>query len=378
MLPRSTDDLPHLLGSCSPGNRSCEEVLLKSPARTGDHHWLKVAKTNVGTQQVRAAIARSVQIDVDLVSCAGNRDRAGRCIQWFSVPSDAVDHPGPLRRAGVQGKMQVLELTSSHKPVTPVLVERLRWQVLLKQSAANDGYLTARRLIDRLRLVGMPNYIAPERFGTAGTLAKWGRMLLEGRRLPTQVSGTGVDMARCLRAAQESLFNRYLATRVADGLLGACLVGEVLRGSRQDITVIEDPAHALKRLSSWEAVALGPLYGTGMTPAAGEALIREQQILADAHLDGSRIERLHGERRAIRVQPSKATVDPEGANLRLTCDLPTDTYISVLLAEFLTPEDDQKVIRDGEEDPDASVFGAGEADALGAVEEPEDDPEDQP
>ncbi len=249
MLPRATDDLPRLHGRCATKDRSCEEVLLKAPARTGDHHWLKVAKTNLGTQQVRAAIARSVGIEVELVACAGNRDRAGRCVQWFSVPAEAVDHPGPLRRAGVQGKMQVLELTASHKPVTPALVERLRWTLTLRGAAGNDGYLTARRLLDRLRLGGSPNYVALERFGEGGSFARWGRLLLAGRRLPPQVAATGIDSARCLRAAQEWLFNRYLAGRVTDRLLASCLAGEVVRGSRGEVAVVVDQAHGEKRFA---------------------------------------------------------------------------------------------------------------------------------
>ena len=350
MLPRATHDLPHLIGTCAPQDRSCEEILLKSPARTGDHLWLKVAKTNLGTQQVRAAIARSVQIDVDLVSCAGNRDRSGRCIQWFSVPADAVEHPGPLRRAGAQGKMQVLELTASHKPVTPALVERLRWQVVLRRSAGDDGYLVARRLLDRLRLAGCPNYYASERFGAAGVFAKWGRMLLEGKRLPAAVTASGVDASRCLRAGQEWLFNGYVATRLADGLLGACLPGEVIRGSRQDISVVDDQAHVEKRFASWEAVALGPLFGAGMVPAEGDAWAREEATLHAANLDATRLERLHGDRRAIRVQPGKASIDPDGPHLRLNVELPIDSYITVLLAEFLSGTD----VHQGEQEPQAA------------------------
>jgi tRNA pseudouridine13 synthase len=340
MLPRATDDLPRLIGRCATKDRSCEEVLLKEPARTGDHHWLKVAKTNLGTQQVRAAIARSVGIDVELVECAGNRDRAGRCVQWFSVPAEAVDHPGPLRRAGVQGKMQVLELTASHKPVTPALVERLRWKLTLRGAAAGEGYLNARRLLDRLRHSGSPNYVALERFGEGGSFARWGRMLLEGRRLPPQVAASGIDGPRCLRAAQEWLFNRYLAARVGDRLLASCLPGEVVRGSRGEVMVVEDQAHGEKRFASWEAVALGPLFGTGMLPAAGEAAAREAAVLAANELAPAQVARLHGERRAIRFQPGKAGVDPAGGDLTLACELPTDAYISELLAEFLAPSPD--------------------------------------
>ena len=335
MLPRATDDLPRLPGRCSPQERSCEEVLLKAPARTGVHHWLKVAKTGLGTQQVRAAIARSVGLDAEVVACAGNRDRAGRCVQWFSLPEALVDHPGPLRRAGVQGKMQVLELTASHKAVTPELVERLSWTLTLRGAAAGDGYRAARRLLDRLRHAGCPNYVAPERFGAAGAHARLGRKLLAGGRLPPQAAAAGTDAGRCLRAAQEWLFNRYLAARVADGLLARCLPGDVVRGSRGEVALAGDPAHSEKRFASWEAVALGPLFGEGMLPAAGEAAAREAAVLVENELSPAQLKRLHGERRAVRYQPGRASIDPAGGDLVLNCELPTDAYVSELLAEFL-------------------------------------------
>ena len=99
MRIRVTEMLPGVMARCRRADRSCEEVLAKQPANTGDYFWLKVQKIDLGTTQVRAAIARSVKIDPELVSCAGQRDRQGRCVQWFSVPAEPIDHPGPLRRA---------------------------------------------------------------------------------------------------------------------------------------------------------------------------------------------------------------------------------------------------------------------------------------
>ena len=326
MLPYTSRGLPGVKGRVALADCTCEEVLRHQPAQTGDHWWVKAVKTNLGTGQARDAIARSVNVDPELVACAGRRDRQGHCTQWFSLPAAAVDHPGPLRRAGCHGKLRVLELTASHKPVTPALVARLRWSARLHDAAQEDGYRKARQVLDALRLGGCPNYVAPSRLGESGNLAKWGRLLLQGRHLPPAVLSTGISKARCLRACQEWLFNRYLARRVEDGLLATCLPGDVMLTSLGTQETVSDPAHAQRRMDSWEAVPLGPLFGADLPPAA-EADLTEEQLGC-----------LRGSRRAIRFQPTKALIDIDGADLILTCELPTDASIAVLLEEFVKPE----------------------------------------
>jgi tRNA pseudouridine13 synthase len=336
MRIRVTDHLPGVNARCRRADRSCEEVLARQPARTGPYVWLKVEKTDLGTTQVRAAIARAVKIDPALVSCAGNRDRHGRCIQWFSVPEEPLDHPGPLRRAGVAGKMRVLELTQAHKPVTPETIERLRWRCTLKGGRTDDGYQRAKAIVDRLRHTGLPNYL-PENPGDDGSQAHWGNELLHGRPLPRAVAAN-VGAGRCLRAIQAALFDHHLASRVADGLLDRVLPGDLLRsatGTQEVVTVVE---HAQKRVATWEATVLGPLFGDGMAAVAGEAAEREAATLADAGLTAQQVRQLHGSRRALRVQPAKAVVDLDGDDLVVQCELPVESAITTLLDELIKPQ----------------------------------------
>ena len=338
MRARVTDNLPGVIARCRRADRTCEEVLAKQPAKTGEYFWLKVEKTDLGTTQVRAAIARAVKIDPELVSCAGNRDRHGRCIQWFSVPEAPLDHPGPLRRAGVAGKMRVLELTQSHKPVTADTIERLRWRCTLRGGRAEDGYQRAKAIMDRLRHVGLPNYL-PENPGDDGTQAHWGNELLRGGRLPRSVAAN-VGAGRCLRAIQSALFDHHLGSRVADGLLDQVLPGDLLRSSTgvDDVVGDSDLAHAQKRLGAWEAVVLGPLFGSGMAPVAGVAAEREAATLSDAGLTPAQVQQLHGGRRALRIQPAKTLVDFDGDDLVIHCELPEEAAIATLLDELIKPQ----------------------------------------
>jgi tRNA pseudouridine13 synthase len=335
MLPLATAALPGTGGTVDLG-RTCEEVLAKQPAGTGGHIWVRVAKEDLSTQQARAAVARSAGIAVELVGFAGNRDRIGTCAQWFSVPGELLENPGALKRAGTQGKMRVLEITASHKPIDEAVVARLRWRVRIRDGAREGGYQRARAVLDQLRRAGMPNYVPAQRFGRDGSFAKLGKLLAQGKRLPHR-AGAEADEGRCLRAWQESLFDRWLARRVADGLLGTCLEGEVVLNRLGETAVVAFRDHVQKRMDSWEVVPLGPLFGADMEGATGEALARERAVLDDAGMDDESVARLRGSRRAARAQPANVTVDPEGDDLAIACELPCDAYVSVLLDEVVKP-----------------------------------------
>jgi tRNA(Glu) U13 pseudouridine synthase TruD len=141
-----------------------------------------------------------------------------------------------------------------------------------------------------------------------------------------------------MRAIQEALFNHHLSARVSDHLLDKVLAGDVIRDSAGLDSLVEDVEHATKRIRSWESVILGPLFGAGMMTARTTAVERELATLADAEVKVDHVSMLHGERRPLRVQPAKTLVDLSGDDLVVSCELPCETAITVLLDELLKPE----------------------------------------
>lgn len=333
MLPRSSEGLPGTGGRLALA--SAEEVLAKQPADTGDYMWVKVHKdSGLGTTQVRQALARAVNIPVELVADAGNRDRQGSFVQWFSLPMEPIENPGPIKRAGVHGKMRVLEVTYSHKPFCAAFVERVRWKIKLAHANREDGYQKAKAILDHLRVNGVPNYVAQSRLGPDGQWARWGKLLLRGERLPAKVSRGGeTTPGTCLRAVQDWLFNRWVANRVNDGLLARSLVGDRLRSRLGTEELVVDTAHADKRIATWEATVLGPLIGLGMSPVGGDAEQRELALLAEAEIGA--VDRLQGERRALRFQPQKTVLDLEREDLLLTCEIPPEANMLGVVEEIL-------------------------------------------
>jgi tRNA(Glu) U13 pseudouridine synthase TruD len=171
-------------------------------------------------------------------------------------------------------------------------------------------------------------------------LARLGRLVLSGKPLPRQAAARNIDRERCRRAMQGHLFNRWLMARVQDGLLGRCVIGDRLRGRTGEEELVTDPTHAGKRLESWEAVVLGPMFGAGLSPVGGEAERREAELLAAADLTMDHLASLDGHRRAARIQPLKALIDVKSIDLVVTCELPVESSIDAILREII--KDDAK------------------------------------
>ncbi|MFM2089817.1 MAG: hypothetical protein RLZZ127_306 [Planctomycetota bacterium] len=323
MPARICADLPPLDAPWDPAATACEEVLLRQPGGTG-HWWVQVEKRGLGTGQARQAVARAAGVDPDHVGCAGHRDRHARSTQWFSVSAERCEHPGPLRRAGAHGRMRVLQVVPGSRPVGPGSVARLRWRLTLK--GAGGSYLAARTLAERLRLKGLPNRIGridPD-------LARWGDLLLAGRRLPEAVAARRPDPRRLLLAAQADRFNRWLDARIADGLLDQVVTGD--RIEADGLHMADDPAAWAARVAAWSATVCGPLLGHGCPPAAGAAAEREAALWAD--LDPRAVDGLAGGVRPCRIHPGRMAIDPDGANLVIGADLPAEVFPDAILFEL--------------------------------------------
>ena len=323
MPVRVCADLPTLDAPWDAAATACEEVLVRPPSGTG-HWWVQVEKRGLGTGQARQAVGRAAGVDVEFVGCAGHRDRHARSTQWFSVSVERCEHPGPLRRAGAHGRMKVLQVVSGSRSVGPWAVARLRWRLRLK--GAGGAYLAARALAERLRLKGLPNRIGR----IDGDLARWGDLLLAGKRLPESVAGRRPDPRRLLLAAQGDRFNRWLDARIADGLIDQVIAGD--RIDADGLHTADDPATWALRVAAWSATVCGPLVGDGCQPAAGAAGEREAALWAD--LDPRALRSIAGGVRPCRIHPGRLGIDPDGKDLLVSADLPAEVFPDAILYEM--------------------------------------------
>jgi tRNA pseudouridine13 synthase len=93
-------------------------------------------------------------------------------------------------------------------------------------------------------------------------------------------------------------------------------------------------------------VLAGPLFGPKMIATEGEAASREQAVLAEWNLapaDFTRFAKLtSGTRRPLIVWPGNLSIRAEESDLRIDFELPSGSYATSLLREFMKSSADER------------------------------------
>jgi tRNA pseudouridine13 synthase len=334
-LPLVTADLPGSGGAvkASPEDFRVDEVPAYLPQGTGPHLWLRVEKRDRTTRDVVRALAAALGIPDREVGYAGLKDRAAVTTQWLSFP--VARDPDPASLAG-EG-FSVLE-ASRHQ--NKLRTGHLRGNVFAAVVRGGD-LERARACAEALAARGLANFFGAQRFGAAGRNAELGRRLLLGELGDPEVRRAARDRflrRLVLSAWQSRLFNAWLTERLRDGLFETALRGDVLKKlDSGGLFTCEDPAVDGPRVARFEVSHAGPMFGHKLRPATGEALPREERLLAAEGVGTSDLARGGGEtegtRRAGRL-PVAIALEPVEGGYRARFELPRGSYATVVLGEL--------------------------------------------
>jgi tRNA pseudouridine13 synthase len=169
--------------------------------------------------------------------------------------------------------------------------------------------------------------------------------MLQGRLDAAEVRRAARD--RFLRrlvisAWQARLFNLWLTQRLAEGLFATALRGDVLKKlATGGLFTCEDPEAGTARAAAFEISPAGPMFGHKMRPAAGDALAREERLLAEDGMTASDLARGGGEsegtRRAGRI-PLALGIEPLDDGYLVEFELPKGSYATVVMRELVKGE----------------------------------------
>lgn len=332
-MPLLTADLPGTSGliRVSEDDFFVEELPLYEPSGAGEHLVVTVEKRGRSTPEVVKALAQALAARERDAGTAGLKDKRAVTVQRISIatkvpPEEALKLSGPGFR--------VLAAARHANKLRPGHLRGNRFRVVVR-GVLPDALARAQAICQRLRVLGAANLFGPQRFGKYGDNAALGRSILLREK---QVRDRFLRRM-ALSALQSELFNRCLRARIHDGLFTTAIPGDVLKKRASGgLFVCADAEADARRVESGEVDPAGPLPGHSLFAAAGEALRREEAVLAEAQVDPAWFAagggEMEGARRPYRIPVAELTVEAAGADaLALGFVLPRGSYAVSVLRE---------------------------------------------
>jgi tRNA pseudouridine13 synthase len=325
-------DLPGIGGRVKdrPEDFDVEEIPAYEPSGQGDHLYLWVQKRGMGAEYFVRQLAKRLDLPPGEVGTAGLKDRHAVTRQWVSVPASCEPNLASVE----SDELKILKVSRHTNKLKPGHLHGNRFRILIRD-VVPEAEQRLPALLDALRRGGLPNAYGEQRFGKDGETFRTGMELLagQGRRLSPFLRKLA------LSAVQSALFNRYLARRIADGLLHRVLPGDVMaKWPFGGMFVAVDLPCEQARLDARETVPAGPMFGKKMYAAKADAAEREADVLAEAGLSADAFagfgKLLSGTRRHnyVWVDDLAASIEPEGVGL--TFSLPAGSYATQLISEL--------------------------------------------
>lgn len=340
-LPFEHADLAPLGGGIGPDPEDfvVDEQPLYAASGQGDHWYVRLAKRERTTADLKRAVADAAQVPEREVGYAGLKDKHAVTTQWLSVP---VPHSVPPGEWQLPEPYRVLEITRHANKLRIGHLEGNRFRIRLV-GLDPQARAAAPALCERISQQGIGNYFGPQRFGLDQRNLETALSLLARRRLGPRAGQRGKFLASVI---QSELFNRYLIARSELGR-ERLLAGDVVRleGSRT-VFVVEDPEREAPRLAAGDLHLTGPITGPKMKQSQGRPLELERAAAASLGLDEAGLRELGrsapGTRRDLLLRPASLSwrfEDAGGAEaLIVEFGLPAGAYASLIIRALTRQE----------------------------------------
>ncbi|MHC4908183.1 MAG: tRNA pseudouridine(13) synthase TruD [Planctomycetota bacterium] len=384
-----------------------DEIPLYEPCGEGEHIYLGIEKTQVSHGELVGCLKRHFDVPEGAIGFAGMKDKQGVTRQVVSIhlhkdPASiepdhdrihvlwAERHRNKLRRGHLVGNRFSIRLRNVDAVRVPAVMQTIsqleRRGVPTAFGEQRFGYRLNNHIVGLLLVRDQPEALVDEVLGSGGSwfpdhqlerrelfdAGEYG----EAARLWTRADRTELILVKALiregsaRAAvravapsisgfwlsalQSAVFNHVLEHRIHAGGMGRLVEGDLAwvhdKRAVFPVTAEEraDPELA-ERLDRIEVSPSGPLWGAGMTRAAGAVGAVEHAALADcvgdveAYLASKRTP--DGGRRPLRAPLRHPEVDggidEHGHYIRVAFDLPRGVYATVAMGEVMKNDDER-------------------------------------
>lgn len=296
------------------------ELPLQLPAGEGEHLWLDIEKNGANTAFVAQQLAEAAGVQEKDVGYAGLKDRYAITRQWFSIHLPKGDTPDLTRLEHPEFK--VLSQSRHLKKLRPGDLQGNRFRIVLREVTGDRDAIEAN--LQAVAAQGVPNYFGAQRFGHDGGNVEQGRAMLAREIRVRNPKKKGIYLS----AVRSFVFNEVLALRIAQGLWGKSLPGDVMDEAGRPT---------------------GPLWGRGRVSTTDQAQALENGV-AERHAtlcDGMEHAGLDQDRRPLVARPVDMSWEwPQTDRLVLAFALPAGNYATSVLNEVLRTNEPERHAQD--------------------------------
>ncbi|PCI20202.1 MAG: tRNA pseudouridine synthase D [Piscirickettsiaceae bacterium] len=316
------------------------EQLSFSPSGEGEHAFITLKKTGLNTDSVAQTLAKFSAVKRRDVAYAGMKDRHAITTQTFSVYLPGIKDPDWSLLE--DSTLKVMNVARHRKKLKKGAISANEFTITLRQCPVDREQL--RQKVEKVSLMGVPNYFMEQRFGFSGHNLKQAFDIFSQHESFKSKRVKGL----LLSAVRSFLFNNVLAQRVAAGTWNTAMEGDafVLNGTRQFFVEEFIDEEIRQRIIEHDIHPSGPLFGIGSSAVFAAVKNIETSVFKENNVfcEGLIRENVDFSRRSLRVVPENLQLEMrDKETTQLSFKLPSGSYATAVLREIFDTKTDREL-----------------------------------